>query len=130
MAGFVSIDASELRTLTADLTSAGARVAGEVRPLVQAGAMAIKKQMRAEMGASAHFKGAAQAIDFDLIDRPGDVTAEIGPKVGTGQVGGLGGIAYFGSSRGGGTVADPQGALDAEAPRLERAIADLGGRFL
>ena len=120
-----SIDVSELRILSVDLTAAAARIQGEVRPLVQVGAMAIKKQMRAEMGASLHFKGAVPSIDFDLIDRRDSVTAEIGPKVGGEEIGGLGGIAYFGNSRGGGTVADPQGALEAEAPRLERAIANL-----
>ena len=120
-----SIDVSELRILSVDLTAAAARIQGEVRPLVQVGAMAIKKQMRAEMGASSHFKGAAPSITYDTRETLSSVTAEIGPKVGSGEHGGLGGIAYFGNSRGGGTVADPQGALDAEAPRLERAIADL-----
>lgn len=94
------------------------------------GAMQIKKQMQAEMGGSAHFKGATPSIDFDMFDAGTTVEAEIGPKVGSGESGGLGSIAYFGNSRGGGTVPDPQGALDAEAPRVEKAIADLMGGLL
>ena len=130
MAGAIRFDTSEVRALSVDLTRASMRVQGDVVPLVFRGAMAIKAQMRSEMGASRHFKGSAPAIDFDITDTATTVTAEIGPKVGSGEIGGLGGIAYFGNSRGGGTVADPQGALDAEAPKLEQAIDDLMGRLL
>jgi len=130
MADSVRFDMSELRALSVDLTRASMRVQGDVVPLVFRGAMAIKTQMRAEMGGSRHFKGSAPAIDFDITDTATTVTAEIGPKVGPGEIGGLGGIAYFGNSRGGGTVADPQGALDVEAPKLERAIDGLMGRLL
>ena len=130
MADSVRFDMSEVRALSVDLSRASMRVQGDVVPLVFVGAMHIKTQMRAEMGASRHFKGSAPAIDFDITDTATTVTAEIGPKVGSGEIGGLGGIAYFGNSRGGGTVADPQGALDVEAPKLERAIDDLMGRLL
>lgn len=122
-----SFDASEVRVLSADLRSAPTRAVLAARPVIFKGATKIKEQMRSEMAASTYFKGAAGAIDFDL-DAAG-LTAEIGPKVGPGQRGGLGGIAYgtayFGGSRGGGTVPDPQGALDAEAPNVEKALADL-----
>ena len=134
MADSVRFDMSEVRALSVDLTHASMSVQGEVVPLVFHGAMHIKDQMRSEMGGSRHFKGSAPAIDFDITDTATTVTAEIGPKVGTGERGGAGGIAYgvgyFGNSRGGGTVADPQGALDVEAPKLERAIDDLIGRLL
>ena len=130
MADSIRFDMSEVRALSVDLSHASARVQGDVVPLVFKGAMAIKSQMRSEMGGSMHFKGTTPAIDFDITDTATTVTAEIGPKVGAGEIGGLGGIAYFGNSRGGGTVADPQGALDVEAPKLERAIDNLMGRLL
>jgi hypothetical protein len=60
----------------------------------------------------------------------GIIEAEIGPHSGPGQPGAIANVGYFGTSRGGGTVPDPQGALDAEAPRLESAIGDLLGGIL
>ena len=134
MANSIRFDTSEVCALSVDLSRASMRVQGDVVPLVFVGAMHIKAQMRAEMGTSESFKGTVNAIDFDITDTATTVTAEIGPKVGTGERGGAGGIAYgigyFGNSRGGGTVADPQGALDVEAPKLERAIDGLMGRLL
>jgi hypothetical protein len=126
MAQHFSIDTSELHTLALDLTKASARVQGQVVPLVFKGAMAIKAQMQAEMAASPHFKG-TRPITFDIKDTPTAVSAEIGPESGPGS---LANIAYFGGARGGGTVADPVGALNAEAPKVESAILALMGKVL
>lgn len=133
MAGRVEIDTSELRTFEADLRAAPAKVARAARPAVFKGAMNIKNQLLKEMRASRYFRGAASDIDFD-VDADG-LGAEIGPHTGRGQPGalaniayfGLANIAYFGTSRGGGTVPDPQGALDAEVPRFEKALSDILG---
>lgn len=122
------LDDSEVRTLAADLRSAPARVLPLAAAAVKRGAVNIKDQLRREMSASKYFKGAARDITFDL-DASG-LDAEIGPESGPGRPGALANIAYFGSSRGGGTVPDPQGALDAEAPKLERALRDAGGEIL
>jgi len=137
MADSIRFDMSEVRALSVDLSRASMRVQGDVVPLVFRGAMAIKAQMRAEMGGSRFFHQIAGAIDFDIKDTATTVEAEIGPDKGKVYGGGkyhlpgpLGNIAYFGNSRGGGTVADPQGALDVEAPKLERAIDNLMGRLL
>jgi len=90
--------------------------------------------MRADMEASPHFKGTSRAIDFDMIDQRDSVTAEIGPKTGSGESGGLGGIAYgtgvFGGSRGGGSVRDPIAALEDEAPKVEKYLGDVLGDLL
>lgn len=123
MTARASVDASEVHRLSVDLRGASTRTVLAVRPALFKAAMNIKEQMRSEMGASTHFKGTAGAIDFDL-DAAG-LSADIGPKVGSGESGGLGGIAYFGNSRGGGTVPDPQGALEAEAPKFEKALGDI-----
>lgn len=130
----MEFDTSELRALAADLTAAGSGISARARKVVEHGAVNIKGQMRREMQASPHFKGTARAIDFDVhaaeLFGVGAIEAEIGPKVGSGEKGGLGSIAYFGSSRGGGSVPDPQGALDAEAPNFQRALEDLIGGIL
>ena len=128
MSDNVTVDTSELRALAADLTSAPLRVALGARAVVFKGAMNVKSQLRREMGGSRSFKGFGRDIDFDLLD--GGLTAEIGPHSGRGNPGAGANIAYFGTSRGGGTVPDPQGALDAEAVPFETAMGDLLGGIL
>ena len=119
MAG-IEIDTSEVRELAMDMRQVDARLARHLKPIVSKGALNIKNQLRKEMAGSQHFKGAASAISYDLLD--GGFTAEIGPSSEGGSPGNLANIAYFGTSRGGGTVADPSGALDEEIPRFEQAI--------
>jgi hypothetical protein len=123
----VSVDASDARRFAADLTAATQRVVDQAPKVVERGALNIKNQMRDAMRSSAHFKGAARSISYDMRD--GGFEAEIGPVTGPGGVpGDLAHLAYFGGSRGGGgTVEDPQAALDAEVPRFEKALLDLIG---
>lgn len=120
-------DAHEVRQFAADLLSAAGRVVRQTPPVIKRGAVNVKKQLVSEMRGSRHFRGAAPSIGFDVTD--GGFGAEIGPESEPGeQIGDLASIAYFGGAfGGGGTVADPQGALDAEAPHVEKAIADLAG---
>jgi hypothetical protein len=122
-----TFDTSDLRDLAADLRQAPAKVQRGVGAVIFKGALNIKTQLVDEMSASRHFKGAASSIDFDMSHRGAfsAIEAEIGPRSGPGEPGALANIAYFGTSRGGGTVPDPQRALDAEAPRVEKALADL-----
>lgn len=122
MAG-IEFDISELQRLATDLADAGVALPDAIRPVVSRGALNIKNQMRAEMAASRHFRGAAGDIDYDLEDH--GLAALIGPRSGRGQPGALANIAYFGTSRGGGTVPDPQEALDAETPRFLKALGDV-----
>lgn len=116
------IDTTELRQLVRDLRRAGAQALPAVRPCVAKGALNIKRDLQAEMSASQHFKGAARSISYEVLGNGFMSEARIGPKSGRGQAGALANIAYFGSSRGGGTVPDPQKALEREAPRFEAAI--------
>ena len=124
MAG-IEFDTTELTAFAARLEGAAKATEKQVHAVVQRGAMNIKKQMRAEMSASRHFKGAARSITYDLRTASGfgggSVEAEIGPT--RGRPGSLANIAYFGTSRGGGTVPDPRGALEAEAPNVMEWLA-------
>jgi hypothetical protein len=127
MADSIDIDASEFGQLASDLTAAGSGIAGKVRPVVVRGAVNVKNRLRADMRASTHFRGAANDIDFSMTSQRvfgvGVIEAEIGPRSGPGQPGAIANVAYFGTSRGGGTVPDPQTALDAEAAGFEQALA-------
>lgn len=153
MAGKVSFDTSELRTLAADMHAIPERFKRHVYPVVERGANNIKREIRANFEASTHFRPVARTVRYEMSMRSafgtGSVEAEIGPmpRGSTGMVSRLGGvgfneadfeatggsdastlahIAIYGSPRGGGgTVADPVVALDNEAPNFERALGDL-----
>lgn len=120
----MSADASELRRFATDLGKSGARVLKDAEKVVFKGAMNIKSGMQEEMRGSRHFKSLSRSIDFDIEARPNGVEAEIGPKSGSGEAGNLANIAYFGSSRGGGTV-DFMKPFEDEKPRFEKAIGEV-----
>ena len=122
----VEIDANEVKEFASELGKVPTKVVTGVRPAVVKAGVNMKNQLREEMAASKHFK-AANSISFDEGD--GGMAVEVGPtKSGAGN---LANIAYFGGANGGGgTVPDPRGALDAEAPRFEKALADLVGEIL
>lgn len=120
-------DFSELRKLATDLRNAGNVVRSEARAVVSKGALNIKNQMRDE--AKRRHYDFSHRITYDIKGGLDSIEAEIGPE--TGGVGSLAGIAYFGGvNGGGGTVPDPMGALEAEAPNVERYLAELAEKAL
>ena len=120
-------DFSELRKLATDLREAGSVVRSEARAVVSKGALNIKNQMRDE--AKRRHYDFSHRITYDIKGGLDSIEAEIGPE--TGGVGSLAGIAYFGGvNGGGGTVPDPMGALEAEAPNVERYLAELAEKAL
>ncbi|WP_458116972.1 hypothetical protein [Arthrobacter sp. D2-10] len=125
----MSTDASELRKLGMDLGAVASKAAPQIGKSVSKGALNIKNQLRREASGSQHFGHLERVIDYEMVSVPGASAADIGPNKALGGSASLAGIAYFGSSRpGGGTLPDPVKALDAEAPRLESAIADILGK--
>lgn len=122
----VTIDASEVRQLAADMRGVHARLSQHVRPVVERGAVNIKNDLQQQMRGSRHFAPVARGITYD-VSSGGAYEAEIGPE--KGSPGSLANIAYFGSSRGGGTVEDPSGALEREAPKFADALADLAAEL-
>lgn len=126
------LDTSEIRALAADMRPVPDVLAKNVRAVVTKGAVNIKKEQQAAARASKHFKGFARAITFDvhggMIFGTAVIEAEIGPV--KGPPGSLANVAYFGTSRGGGTVEDPSVALDNEAPKYHAALEKLMGDLL
>lgn len=124
----MAVDASELRKLASDLSAAPRLVRSEARAVVSKAALNIKNQMRDEVAKSRHFRF-AHTVSYDLKVGGDTIEAEIGPE--TGGAGSLAGFAYFGGvNGGGGTVPDPQGALDAEAPNVEKYLDALVAKAL
>lgn len=123
----IEFDMTEVRALSEDFRRVPDALARHAKPVVAKGAVNIKNQLRDEMRDSTWFGGAAADIDYDLLD--GGFTAEIGPT--KGGAGSLANLAYFGGANGGGgTVPDPRGALEAEAPRFANALAELAAGLL
>ena len=123
------IEIQGARELMADLASLPTQVQREVPKVIERGALNIKSQMRSEIVQSAvgRKRGVESSITYDLHD--GGYLAEIGPR--KGGPGSIANIAYFGGSHGGGGSApDPRGALEAEAPNVERELGDLVARIL
>ena len=121
----VSIDMSEVREFAADLTRIPGELSRHAIPVLSKGALNIKKTMAADFLASSNkgFRYVGSTVNYDLETDGGELVAEVGPD--KDLSGNLANVAIFGTARGGGTVADPVEALDAEAPRFEKALADL-----
>ena len=91
--------------------------------VLKKGAQNIKDDLVAEARGSTHFKGMAGSISYDSMYGIGHAKYEVGPDKGR-RGGALGNIAYFGTSRGGGTL-DLEGPLERERPNLERELDKL-----
>lgn len=127
----MSIEAEGLDALAADMRAAHGKLRRDVGKVVSKGALNIKQQIKKDFRSSNHFKGSKSTdiianVKYNLIDHDNAVEAEIAPFVDNDGTGGLTGIAIHGGSRGGGgTVADPILALQAEAPNFTEALTAL-----
>jgi len=121
----ISVDTSELRAAVADMTSVDSRLRPDVAAVVKKGAQNVKEDLQAQARKSRHFRGFAPGISYDMVD---DFEAEIGPA--KGKPGSLANIAYFGTSRGGGTVEEPGEALQREVPSFEKYLGDIAEKVV
>jgi len=132
----VSVDFSGMEKLRQDLHRAQRSMLPAVSKVVSKGALNVKGQILKDFLSSKHFKGGksvnwASVIKYDLEGTESGAKAEIGPYLDQDGFGTLVGIAIHGGSRGGGgTVADPLIALQAEEPRFVSAMEALGGKIL
>lgn len=123
----MSFENGELRAFAARLAGAGAATEKEVVAITKRGAVNIKAQQNADFAKSQHFGQIAGTVNFDIrvggAFGGGFVEAEIGPDKRR-RSARLANVAIFGTSRGGGTVADPAQALAAELPGYTTALLD------
>lgn len=122
-------DMSDLRKFSAGINANLKTTPRKVRATVEKGAVNVKKQLQREAGQSRHFGQIARTINYDMRATGGvdslTVEAEIGPDKHW-RSARLGNIAYFGTSRGGGTLPEPLGAAGIEIPKLEKHLLDIG----
>ena len=92
----------------------------DVDAVVSKGALNMKNEMIADASKSQHFKGMAGSITFEHENTSSLIRRVVGPDKGR-RGGALGNIAYFGTSRGGGTL-DIDKPLNSEEPRVLSAM--------
>lgn len=120
----VSLDTTEVRAAIRDMTTVDRRLRPDIASVVKRGATNIKDDMITQMQNSKHFKGFPD-ISYDMKD---DFEAWIGPNKGGPGAGAN--LAYFGTSRGGGTVEDPEETMEREIPAFEQHLGDIAERVV
>lgn len=98
-----------------------------VRAVVEKGALNVKKDWQARWSGLGHAPALAAAVTYDVTYGFGGIRAQVGPDKGRRQ-GALGNLLEFGSVN---NAPRPGGlpALAAEAPRFEKALADLAEKL-
>jgi hypothetical protein len=115
----------DLSRLVHDLEQEAVVTAREVTKVVSKGALNIKRDWRKRAQGIAHAPRYPLSINYDLHE----FSAEIGPEDSPENQGFLGPILEFGGAHNG-PRNDGGQALDAEAPRFEKALHDLLGKRL
>lgn len=117
-----SVRVTGIDELTASFDRIQAEIPKTLQGVVKKGAQNIKDDARKRAEGMRHAPAYPRSIGYDVITRANSVRAEIGPDKLKRQ-GALGNLIEYGSVN---NAPRPhlQPALDAEAPRFERATAD------
>ncbi|GAA1110537.1 hypothetical protein [Nesterenkonia jeotgali] len=118
---------NELQRFGTDLGRIASRALPDVDKVLEVGANKIKKGLNDNLAGSSSFRPASGSVTYDRQAGLGSISYVIGPDKQR-RGGALGNIAFFGTSRGGGTV-DLEGPLREEAPIVEGLLGDLMGKW-
>ena len=122
MTDFV-MDTSELNTLSAQLEAHASAITPEVTAVVHKGAVNVKRDARQFASGLRHAPHYPYSIDFDMLEDPGSIGAEIGPDKDHPQ-GALGNILEYGTAKNP-PFAHLGPALDREGPKFMAALEQL-----
>ncbi|MFB9926322.1 hypothetical protein ACFORO_42485 [Amycolatopsis halotolerans] len=122
----MSVDWSDVEKLAEDFDVAAEDIRKNVAPVVRRGAVNIKNDMRRDATGHPTYRHFPRSITYGEIK--GGLGAEIGPDKDLIQ-GALGNLLYFGREDTNG-VLNINPPLDKEAPRFERALADVAEDIL
>ena len=113
----------ELRRFGRDLGKIAGTAIPKVDAVLKRGAQNIKTGLQDNLAQSEHFRSAAASISYDRVGRFGSLEYVVGPDKDR-FAGPLANIAFFGTSRGGGTV-DFDGPFREELPNVEKYLGDV-----
>lgn len=122
----MSVDWSQVERLADELEFDAEEVRKKVPPVVRKGALNIKNDMRRDASGHPTYRYFPLSITYDEIKN--GLGAEIGPDKDLVQ-GPLGNLLYFGKEKTSGVI-NISPPLDKEAPRFERALADVAEDIL
>lgn len=124
----IKVDAGEVQDLAEMLVKAAGVAPVEARAAVAKGALNIKNDARRRISGLAHAPAYPNSITYDSHETATGGWAEIGPDKGKRQ-GALGNLLEFGSVK---NAPHPHmaPAAEAERPKFERAMEDLGVKAL
>lgn len=117
---------SDLEKLARDLQQEAVVTPAAVRAVVGKGAVNVKKDWRRSAAGIAHAPRYPLSIGYDWI---GPFAVAVGPENTAENQGFLGEVLEFGGAHNA-PRNDGQQALDAEAPKFQKAIEDLAGKHL
>jgi hypothetical protein len=125
MAEKISFDTTEVTALAAKIATAPQSARAKIPAVLGRGATNIRNQMRSETKGSTYFDLGSTITRSRMKETPTTFEVEIGPERRFRQAR-LAHIGYFGGAHGGGgTLPDPEGALQTEAPAVMRYLAQL-----
>jgi hypothetical protein len=128
MADDFTVTVEGVDQLVAALTRAQIQAEPRVFDVVSRGALGIKRDWQQRWSGLSHAPALPRAISYETRRSLAGISAEIGPDKGKAQ-GALGNLVEFGSVN---NAPRPGGlpALEAEAPRFEKALGDMLGGLL
>ena len=122
------VETGDLSAWAGELGDAAGQVLPEARQGVIKGAIQSKRDAKRKVSKLAHARHYARSITDDMRQGGDWVESEIGPDKSRRQ-GALGNLIEFGSVNNS-PIPHMAPATDAEKPRFDRALEDLGARLL
>lgn len=123
------VQVTGLHELIAGLGKGAARALPETRKVVERGALNIKRGTAQRWSGHPHIKRLPFAVTYDVSSEIGGARAEIGPDKNRPQ-GALANLIEFGTPDGSPPIPALLPELDAETPRFQKALEDLGVQLL
>ena len=121
----IEFDTSDVDKLAADLGRIPGRMVAPMVAAVTKSSHSVQRAMKADASGIGHAPHFPNSITDEVKVKVGLIEAEIGPDKGRTQ-GALGNILYFGTSKNG-PVLNINAPLEGEAPKFEKALADVLG---
>jgi len=122
------VDTSDVERWILKLDRAAGDAPKGTRAVVQKGALNIKNDARRRASGLRHAPAYPSSITYDTTETATGASAEIGPDKGRRQ-GALGNILEYGTVNNA-PIPHMAPAADAELPKFERAMEDLGAKLL